>query len=63
VSTTIVLNNKILSEFPIYRGVRQRCPLAPYLFLLVEEALNMVVEEELPIGKIKGIELLNSIEQ
>jgi hypothetical protein len=34
----------ITKAFKIKRGVRQGCPLAPYLFILVDEVLNFMVE-------------------
>jgi hypothetical protein len=37
--------------------VRQGCPIAPYLFLIAAEVLNIMVSAELETGRIKGIEL------
>ncbi len=40
----ICINGSITKAFKIRRGVRQGCPLAPYLFILVDEVLNFMVE-------------------
>jgi hypothetical protein len=37
--------------------VKQGCPLAPYLFLMVEKVLNVVVKEELGTNRLQGIKL------
>lgn len=58
-SATIMLNGKPTDSFPIERGVRQGCPLAPYLFLLIGEALHIAVTKEQKQGNIQGIRLSN----
>ena len=48
-----VINNGYMSEFfDIKRGVRQGCPLSPYLFILTIEILYMSVKAD---NDIKGI--------
>jgi hypothetical protein len=42
----ISMNGKSTSSFPILQGVRQGCPLAPYLFLIVGEILNHNMKRE-----------------
>lgn len=37
--------------------VRQGCPLAPYLFLVVGKVLNQNIDREVEAGRIKGISL------
>ncbi len=39
----ICINGSITKAFKIKRGVRQGCPLAPYLFILVDQVLNFIV--------------------
>jgi len=37
--------------------VKQGCPLAPYLFLLVNEVLNTMVKEAVKTSEVVGIKL------
>jgi hypothetical protein len=39
-TSSVVINGEPTKPFPVQRGVRQGCPLAPYLFLVVAETLN-----------------------
>lgn len=54
-AATVKVNGCLSESFPIERGVRQGCPLAPYLFLLVAEVLNSMVKAGASVGDIKGI--------
>ncbi len=51
------MNEKVSKALVIERGMRQGCPLAPYLFLIVGEALNDKIYEEQKLGRIEGIHL------
>jgi hypothetical protein len=51
------VNGSFSESFKIGRGVRQGCPIAPYLFLIVAEVLNTMVAAEVETGRLKGIEL------
>lgn len=42
----VSVNGKVTNTFPIQQGVRQGCPLAPYLFLIVGEILNHALKRE-----------------
>jgi len=44
-SAFVLINGQILSSFAIQHGVRQGCPLAPYLFLFIGEAFNIAVRK------------------
>nr|GEV22641.1 RNA-directed DNA polymerase, eukaryota [Tanacetum cinerariifolium] len=38
---SIIVNGSLTSEFHFFRGLKQRDPLAPFLFLLIMEALHL----------------------
>ncbi|KAG0605467.1 hypothetical protein M758_9G061900 [Ceratodon purpureus] len=56
-SASVAINGACSASFPIRRGVRQGCPLAPYLFLLVAEALATASRHAISTGHLKGITL------
>ena len=41
------------------QGVRQGCPMAPYLFLVVGQALNATTKFQLQLSSLHGIRLPN----
>jgi hypothetical protein len=41
----------------------QGCPLAPYLFIIVGEVLNIMFKEAKHKGEIKGVQLLETSRQ
>jgi hypothetical protein len=52
--TSCILNNGHCSElFDITRGVRQRHPLSPYLFILVMEIVSATLKNDPTISGIK----------
>lgn len=52
-SALVKVNGTLSSKFNIERGVRQGCPLAPYLFILLADAQNILVKAEESLGRIK----------
>lgn len=62
-SASVLCNGLDSKDFDIQRGVRQGCPLAPYLFLFVGEALNAAIKHLTEEGALSGINLPNSQEQ
>jgi hypothetical protein len=48
------INNKFSKDFCAERGVWHRCPLAPYLFLVVSEAPNATIKEKQWLGNFKA---------
>ena len=56
--TSCVMNNGLASQFfNLECGVRQGCPLSPYIFIVCGELLNMSIRKE---QKIKGINISDS---
>jgi hypothetical protein len=53
----VLVNGRTTSAFQNLQGVRQGCPLAPYLFLVIGKILNHCIKKEAQRGRIKGIEL------
>ncbi len=51
------MNGKVFKVLVIEKGMRQGCPLAPYLFLIVGETFNAKIYGEQRLGKIEGIHL------
>lgn len=51
------LSGSIGKEFQIERGIRQGCPLAPYLFLIVGEVLNHAFKKTVAEGRVIGVML------
>ena len=54
---SININMHVSSSFKIARGVKQGCPLAPFLFLIVGEALHARVHLAEAQGRIQGVKL------
>ena len=50
-------HNNPCSMFKIKRGVRQGCPLAPYMFLVVGEILTHIIKKAVLEGGIIGSSL------
>ena len=57
ISTAIINNGEISDWFNPLRGVRQGCPISPYLFLLTVELLAINIRQN---SEIKGINIGNS---
>jgi hypothetical protein len=62
-SASVKINGSPSPAFVIERGVRQGCPLAPYLFLIIAEVLNAVVKKGMSRGDVKGVKLPGGREQ
>lgn len=52
--------NKFSKDFCIEKGVWHGCPLAPYLFLVVGEALDATIKEKQWLGRLQGIKFPRS---
>ena len=56
ISSCVTNNGFASSHFPVESGVRQGCPLSPYLFIIAVETLAIAIREN---EKIKGIKIGN----
>lgn len=54
---SININKQVTEPFEVHRGIHRGCPLAPYLFIIVVEALNVAVKYIMMTGHLKGIVL------
>jgi len=52
ISSCVINNGKFTCFFELQRGVRQGCPLSPYLFVLSAEILSLYIKQK---GNIEGI--------
>ncbi|KAJ9565965.1 LOW QUALITY PROTEIN: hypothetical protein OSB04_001931 [Centaurea solstitialis] len=59
-AVSVLINGSPTPEFTMGRGVRQGDPLAPFLFIIAAEALNIAMKEACERGVFKGINLPNS---
>lgn len=53
-TATFTVNGELSPEIPITRGIRQGCPLAPFLFLLGVEVLALAIKQD---NTIRGVTL------
>jgi len=49
-----LVNGFPTEEFPIERGLRQGDPLSPFLFLLADEGINVLMKEMVGAHLFKG---------
>ncbi len=56
INSFVILQNNTSRRFFINRGVRQGCPISPFLFLIVVELLEISVEKN---PNLLGITLFN----
>lgn len=59
----MLCNGQESQNFGVDGGVRQRCPLAPYLFLFIGEVLNIAANQLLEDRALSGIKIPDSDEQ
>ena len=55
VKAVVNINGQTSKSFNIRRGVRQGCPLDPYLLLIVGEVINHMVNKAMATRELEGI--------
>lgn len=55
VSYYIIINGEMHGNFSPSRGLRQRDPLSPYLFLLCTECLSSLLKKQIVDDKMRSI--------
>ena len=52
---SVIVNGQPFARFVSERGIRQGCPLSPYLFVLAINELSLVLQEALEANSLHGI--------
>jgi hypothetical protein len=60
-SFVVLINDEAADFFKSERGLRQGCPLSPYLFILIMEGLTLMFKKSISEGEISGIKVTNFI--
>nr|GEZ10157.1 RNA-directed DNA polymerase, eukaryota [Tanacetum cinerariifolium] len=58
---SILINESLTSEFQFHCGLKQRDPLAPYLFILIMESLHLSFSRSVEAGIFSGIKIDSSL--
>ncbi|GKV32368.1 hypothetical protein SLEP1_g40981 [Rubroshorea leprosula] len=53
----VLVNGSLTEEFKVGKGLRQGDPLSPFLFLMIGEGLNGLVQKVVSEGMFRGIEI------
>ncbi|WVZ70244.1 hypothetical protein U9M48_018924 [Paspalum notatum var. saurae] len=56
-SFSVIINGQPYYDFTAQRGIRQGCPLSPYLFVLAINELSLSLQEAMSHGQLTGITL------
>ena len=57
----VLINGTPSKFFQVLRGIIQRCPLSPLLFILIIESLSLLISSALDRGDISGIKVAPSL--
>ncbi|OMO92976.1 reverse transcriptase [Corchorus capsularis] len=58
-SISILINGSVGRNFSTSRGLRQGCPLSPFLFNLIEEAFSLLIHKACSLGLFEGVKVGN----
>ncbi|CAN0855442.1 LINE-1 retrotransposable element ORF2 protein [Linum grandiflorum] len=53
----VLLNGQETGRFAPSRGIRQGCPLSPFLFILLSNALSIMIDQQIAASSLHGIKL------
>lgn len=56
---SILINDSPSKEFNLKKGLRQRCPLSLFLFNIVGEALNVIMQKATALSVFRGLKIAN----
>ncbi|XP_071708555.1 uncharacterized mitochondrial protein AtMg01250-like [Rutidosis leptorrhynchoides] len=56
-SISVLINGSPTHEFKLERGIRQRDPLSPFLFIITAEGLNILTKKSVDSGLFKGVDI------
>nr|GEZ91399.1 putative RNA-directed DNA polymerase, eukaryota, reverse transcriptase zinc-binding domain protein [Tanacetum cinerariifolium] len=59
--TSILINGSPTSEFSLKRGLRQRDPLSPFLFIIVMEGLHVALKDDIAFNMFHGVRIGSNI--
>jgi hypothetical protein len=57
----VLINGEATRFFNCERGLRQGCPLSPYLFILIMEGLSLLLTKSFSENRISGIKVSNLV--
>jgi hypothetical protein len=53
----VIINGQSFAKFNSSRGIRQGCPLSPYLFVFAVNELSLMLDDALQANHLTGISL------
>ena len=57
-----LVNGRPTDFFQATRGLRQGCPMSPFIYILMAEALSIKISVELAIGSLPGIKIASGVD-